>query len=610
MYGTIPPMAEDVGPGRLKAWQAYGLAVLVTAATLAIRLAVDGSLGGQPMLVMFTVPIMLSAYAGGLGPGLLATGLSFVMASYYLLPPIHSFQVASAVERWQQVLVALSGVVISVLNEMLHRARHRAHVASRQYAESAAAARDTADRLRTIIETEPECVKVVGADGRLEEMNPAGLAMLEAGSLAELQRTPLLTFITPEHREAFRALHQRVMAGGKDTLEFEVVGLMGGRRWLETHAAPLVDPDGRIRGLLGITRDISERKRSDEAVRESEARYRMLFDCSPDGIVIANPDHRTVDVNGSACRMLGYTREELLALHASDIVAPSEIPHIDPVFEATQAGEDYQREWLLRRKDGSLFAADVIATRTPDGNTMGLIRDVTERRRTQERLRDSMVRLRALSTRMNTIREQERASMARDVHDHLGQSLTALAMDVAEVRRRMRSADAAAVEERLQDMSALIDTAIDDVRRVATELRPVVLDDLGLVAAIRSYLTDIERRARMACVLTTSVSDLEIPDERATALFRILQEALTNVMRHASARRVDVSLEVDGAVVRLIVRDDGRGIPAAAPVDPRALGLTGMRDRALLFDGDVTITGEPGAGTTVAAHIPLGAHAP
>jgi signal transduction histidine kinase len=195
--------------------------------------------------------------------------------------------------------------------------------------------------------------------------------------------------------------------------------------------------------------------------------------------------------------------------------------------------------------------------------------------------------------------------MARDIHDNLGQALTALKMDVAEIRRRLDAGESASIRERLTEMSALIDTSVDDVRRVAAELRPVVLDDLGFVGAIRAYLIDVERRAAIRCVLWTPSGDVPIAGDRATALFRILQEALTNVVRHAEATRVDVSLTVEDGRVRLVVRDNGRGVPAAAVTDPRSLGLLGMRDRAVLIGGDVSVCGGPGAGTTVTVELPL-----
>jgi PAS domain S-box-containing protein len=226
-------------------------------------------------------------------------------------------------------------------------------------------------------------------------------------------------------------------------------------------------------------------------------------------------------------------------------------------------------------------------------------------RDSEARLRKSMTDLQAMSSRLNEAREQERVMMARGIHDNLGQALTALKMDVAEVRRRLDASDTAAIRERLTEMSALIDTSVDDVRRVAAELRPVVLDDLGFVGAIRAYLIDVERRAAIRCVLSTPCGDVAIAGDRATALFRILQEALTNVVRHAEATRVHVLLTVDAGRVRLVVEDNGRGVPPAAVTNPRSLGLLGMRDRAVLVGGDVSVTGGPGAGTTVTVELPL-----
>lgn len=223
----------------------------------------------------------------------------------------------------------------------------------------------------------------------------------------------------------------------------------------------------------------------------------------------------------------------------------------------------------------------------------------------EARLRESIHELHHVSTRLNDVREEERARMARDIHDHLGQALTALKLDVAEVRRRVKSGDAAAVDERLTEMAALIDSSVNDVRRVAAELRPVVLDDLGFVGAITAYLDDVERRSGLQCRLHTNLSELAIATDRATALFRILQEAFTNVIRHAAARRVDVALAADGNLVRLVIHDDGKGIGAAESVNPRAIGLVGMRDRARLFGGGVVVTGGPGEGTTVTAQLPL-----
>jgi signal transduction histidine kinase len=221
------------------------------------------------------------------------------------------------------------------------------------------------------------------------------------------------------------------------------------------------------------------------------------------------------------------------------------------------------------------------------------------------RLQRSMVELRALSKRLNAIREQERARIARDVHDHLGQALTVMRMDVAELQRRIHRGDVAAAAVRLGEMNALIDAATDDVRRVASELRPPVVEDAGVVEAIKTYAADFCRRVPLRLTMTVDGADVAMHQDQAIALFRILQESLTNVARHAGASQVDIAVTCADGVVRLRVRDDGKGLSREHGESPRALGLVGMRDRARFFGGDITIVGVPGQGTTVTASIPI-----
>jgi signal transduction histidine kinase len=229
----------------------------------------------------------------------------------------------------------------------------------------------------------------------------------------------------------------------------------------------------------------------------------------------------------------------------------------------------------------------------------GLLIQRGRRRHAEDRNRD-------LCARLVEAHEVERGRVARDVHDRLGQSLTALKMDLQYVNRRLSAGDRPGVEQRLGEMTAVVDEAVDEVRRVAGELRPVILDDdFGIVALMRTYLHDVERRSGLACALSTNRPELSISDDRATALFRILQEATTNVVRHARATRVDVELAADARTLRLVVRDDGCGIAADQQRNPRALGLIGMQDRALLFGGEVDVTTNQSGGTIVTARLPL-----
>jgi signal transduction histidine kinase len=228
----------------------------------------------------------------------------------------------------------------------------------------------------------------------------------------------------------------------------------------------------------------------------------------------------------------------------------------------------------------------------------------TERRRAEERLRDSHEQLRALSVYLQYVREEERTRIAREVHDELGQALTALKLDLAHVSSRLPRSQRPLLDK-LQTMSDHVDETIQSVRRIATELRPGILDDLGLVAALEWQANEFQNRTGIECHVSSTLQDTQLDADLNTAFFRIFQETLTNIMRHANATRVDVnSTREDGRLV-LTVRDNGRGILPGEIKDRRSIGLLGMEERAALLGGEFEITGEPGRGTTVTVKIPL-----
>ncbi len=234
-----------------------------------------------------------------------------------------------------------------------------------------------------------------------------------------------------------------------------------------------------------------------------------------------------------------------------------------------------------------------------------------------EELRSSYEQLRALAAHIQFIREEERARIAREIHDELGQALTALKIDLSwlgdqftESRRSgdlsQTTGEAQPILAKIQSMFGLIDMTIQSVRRIATELRPGMLDDLGLVAAIEWQAQDFQRRTGIQCKLfIESEEDAVLDKELSTALFRIFQETLTNVARHAQATKVNITLTESTGTLRLEIEDNGKGITEEDISDPKSLGLLGTRERALLFGGDVNITGSPGKGTRISVSIPL-----
>jgi PAS domain S-box-containing protein len=218
-------------------------------------------------------------------------------------------------------------------------------------------------------------------------------------------------------------------------------------------------------------------------------------------------------------------------------------------------------------------------------------------------LENSRAQLLLLAQHEQTRREEDRARMAREIHDELGQALTGLKMDLAWLQKHTRPKQKDLLEK-FGDMSDLVDTTIQDVRRIATELRPGMLDDLGLVPAMEWQLQEFQKRSGIRCRFTSDLEEVALDAEETTVLFRILQETLTNVARHASATRVEVSLDEEQGYVRLRVRDDGRGITAGEVEGSRSFGLLGMRERVLLRSGDFSIHGTPDQGTTVVIKLP------
>lgn len=233
------------------------------------------------------------------------------------------------------------------------------------------------------------------------------------------------------------------------------------------------------------------------------------------------------------------------------------------------------------------------------------VQALRQQRLAENALRQSSEQLRRLAAHLQAIREEERASIAREIHDELGQALTGLKMDCAWLAKRLRP-DQPDLQQKTEEITVLIDATVQTVRRIATEMRPGVLDDLGLVAAIEWQARDFENRSGIKCELNLAAPELHLDRERSTAVFRIFQEVLTNVVRHANAAQVAVRLAKEDANVVLEVRDDGRGITENEIAAPQSLGILGMRERALVFGGEVSFTGSPSQGTTVRVRIPVG----
>ena len=332
-----------------------------------------------------------------------------------------------------------------------------------------------------------------------------------------------------------------------------------------------------------------------------------LFEQAPEALTLIRGDHRVVRVNREFTRIFGYTPQEVVGRRLIDLIVPDELrDEFQGFADLVAYGQRVDAESIRRRKDGSRLPVSIVRVpvSVPGGQIAeyGIYHDVTERKRAEEDLRRSFEQLRALAAHLQSVREEERTRVAREIHDELGQALTAIKLDLTALLRDLSTNQEPAVRH-CQSILKLLDEAIQSVRRIATDLRPGVLDDLGLVAAVEWAAEEFQARTGIQCHVSLPDVDIAMDPERATALFRIFQETLTNVARHANATQVNVRLVQNGDL-SLEVRDDGKGISEKQLSAGQSLGILGMRERAMLLGGELTISGGPGKGTIVKVRIP------
>jgi PAS domain S-box-containing protein len=464
--------------------------------------------------------------------------------------------------------------------------------------------------LRVILDASLDAFILIDATGVIRMWNSRAETMFGWTEAEATGQRLSQTMIPERYRERQEQDLARFQATGESTLVNRRVEITArhrdGREFpVELAIAPIEQAEEPLFGAF--VRDITERR----GIEERLTFQSFILNNVRDSVVVADLEGRVRFWNQGAEALFGYTKDEMLGQSVTILYAESG-DHAARLAEDRSRvlrGEDATGEWLRRRKDGSTVwvHSKRVVLRNADSMAIGILgvaRDISEGKRTSEELLASHEQLRELAHRLRSVREQERAVMARQIHDELGQALSALHLDVAWLRARLTDEDVV-LEEKTRSMAALIETSIGRVRTLATELRPAVLDSLGLLAAIEWETQQFTRRTGIPCTHELPPDPSDVDADRSTDVFRILQEALTNVARHAGAREVVVTLRFWRNELLLSVSDDGRGITAAEIVSPQALGLVGMRERALLWDGAVEWRARDGGGTVVDLRLPL-----
>ena len=467
------------------------------------------------------------------------------------------------------------------------------------------------NHLRTILQTEPQCIKLLSKNNELLDMNPAGLAIIEADSLEVIKGKSILSIIDEPYRKAFTKLTQDVFKGNSGGLEFEITGLKGTHHWLETNAVPLKDSNGNIYSLLGVTRDITERKKTEIRIIESEEKFRTLVDLAPIGIFLAKPDGYATYANDADLRMTGLSWEESQGFNWINAIHPDDRSKVlEDWKNSLENGIPFNSTGRYLHKDGKIVHWDVsTAPVIVEGSNIGfigIVLDITNRIKAEQEIITTSEQLRQLSTHLHKIREEERAHIAREIHDELGQSLTALKIDTSWLKNKLNNNDEhPLLLNKLEGMIKLLNETVQTVRRISSDLRPGIIDDLGLIAALDWHCQEFEKRTSIKCSFNSDFKELEIDKNMAIGIFRIFQEALTNVTRHAQASEVELVIEKKEDYILLKIKDNGIGIQNEHKNNLKTHGLLGMRERAIMLGGKFKIDSGPGKGTSIFLEVPF-----
>ena len=397
----------------------------------------------------------------------------------------------------------------------------------------------------------------------------------------------------------------------KTHFERENVLWNGNKRWFDFSNSFVEIPEtGKV--TLSIIKDITERKKSEIELIESEKKFRLLFNSINDAVfVIQLSSSKTygdfVEVNDVALNQLGYSKEEFLKLSPSAIIQPKFIDEFNKAMEKLKTEKHVIYELVHKAKDRKLYTVEVnshLFEYEGKPTVLSIARDITERKQSEEKLKKTSSVLRNLASHLQSIREEERSLIAREIHDDLGQTLTVLKINVSLLSNKLRK-DQKQLKEKVDNTIKLIDDAVERVQRITAKLRPGILDELGIIPAIEWQAQEFQNLTGIKCMLSLPEDEIKLDAEKSTAVFRIFQEALTNVMRHSRAKSVLISLQTDKDNLFLKVKDNGIGINSEQLKDFKSLGIIGMKERALILGGEVTIDGITGKGTEVVVEMPL-----
>lgn len=396
--------------------------------------------------------------------------------------------------------------------------------------------------------------------------------------------------------------------------EYRIKSKSGDIKWIQDRGQIVIGSRGEIEYISGVFFDITEKIQMEEALRKSEKELRTIAENVPGLFLYMDADGRYRFVNKRYEEWFGISREKILGKHYRQVLEEPVHKIISQPFEAVLSGRRFQHEDLLPLANGALHW--IFFEYVPDIDARGKVKgffllatDITERAQAEEELKKSREKLRNLSSQLIEAQEKERKRISLELHDEMGQALTAIDLNLTEIEEELPADLAPVTRERLTDMHVIIERASEKINKLSLDLRPSMLDDLGLVPTLRWYFNKVTQRTKMKVAFEIVGLDMRLDSDIETVLYRISQEALNNTIKHANAKQVRVLLEHKQQLIVLCITDDGNGFDVKNTLKEYhkgRIGLFGMQERASIIGGSLDIQSRKGHGTRILAEIPVG----